>query len=239
MAGARSFHRTTQMPSRFAAAMLAAALMLAPASRAAAQTAAVHDTATATTPPSATPAAAPAPAPAAAPRPARHGYWTPFALGFVSSILAHEAGHIGTAIALGKHPTFGFDKGRPTVYSGINSYAEPHEQFLFSSMGLTVQSVIDEAILDVPHRRGAPFERGMLAGGIATTLFYVTIGRSGSVSDVDFMSRTSSLSKTQISLIYGSIAALHAFRISRDGHYANFFARPQREGGMRVGVRIE
>lgn len=207
------------MPSRLTTATFLAALTLAPIAGAVAQSSTRGDSTSAA--------------------PARRRYWAPFALGFASSILAHEVGHIGTSIALGKHPTFGFDKGRPTVFSGINSYAEPHAQFLFSSMGLNVQSALDEAILDVPHRRGAPFERGVLAGGIATTLFYITIGRNGSVSDVDFMSRTSTLSKGEISLIYGSIAALHVVRISRDGRYANFFARPQRGGGMKVGVRIE
>src|SRR5690348_16668124 len=125
----------------------------------------------------------------------RH-YWKKFAAGFASSILAHEGAHIVTAYAVGGHPTIGINKGRPTVYSGISAQLQPHKQFLFSSMGLNVQAALDEGILDVPHRRGAPFERGVLAGGIATALFYVTIGRTASVSDVDFMARTSSLSKT-------------------------------------------
>ena len=53
-----------------------------------------------------------------------------------------------------------------------------------------MQTLIDEAILDIPHRRGAAFERGILGGGIGTTVFYLTIGRRGSVSDVDFIART-------------------------------------------------
>lgn len=167
------------------------------------------------------------------------GYWRRFAAGFAASILAHEAGHIGTSFALGKRPTFGFDKLRPTVYSGIDATADPHDQFLFSSAGLTVQSVLDEGILDVPHRRGGAFERGVLTGGIATTLFYVTIGRTGSVSDVDFMSRTSSLSKTDLTLILGGVAAMHMVRIAHDAHYADFFARPTRDGRMKVGVSIQ
>jgi len=166
------------------------------------------------------------------------GYWRRFAAGFASSILAHEAGHVGTSLALGKHPSFGFDRARPTIYSGINAEADPHQQFLFSAAGLTVQSLLDEAILDVPHGRGAPFERGVLAGGIATTLFYITIGRSGSVSDVDFMSRTSKLSKTDLTVILGGVAVMHMVRIAHDEHYANFFARPQRDGRMRVGVEL-
>ena len=39
---------------------------------------------------------------------------------------------------------------------GINAATDPHDQFLFSSMGLNAQAVLDEGILDVPHDRGAP-----------------------------------------------------------------------------------
>ncbi|MEP7000078.1 MAG: hypothetical protein ABI969_06350 [bacterium] len=167
-------------------------------------------------------------------------YWRHVAAGFASSLLAHEAAHVTTSLVLGGHPTFGFDKGRPTVYSGFITEREPHKQFLFSSMGLNAQAVIDEAVLDVPHERGAAFERGVLASGIATALFYITIGRTASVSDVDYMARTSSLTKTDIALIYGGVAALHIVRISHDGHYANFFVHPNAvgQGGMRVGVRL-
>ena len=168
-------------------------------------------------------------------------YWKKFAAGFASSILAHEGAHIVTAYAVGGHPTIGINKGRPTVYSGISANLQPHQQFLFSSMGLNLQAAMDEAILDVPHNRGAPFERGVLAGGIATALFYVTIGRTASVSDVDMMARTSSLSKTDITIIYGGVAALHALRIHRDEHYADFFVRPDVNAGkgLKLGVNIQ
>lgn len=177
---------------------------------------------------------------AAPPEDARVGrrYWRPFVLGFAASILVHEAGHVGAALALGGRPGFGFDRARPTIYSGLNEELRPHQQFLFSSAGLTVQALLDELILDVPHGRGSPFERGILAGGIGTTVFYLTIGRSGSVSDVDFMARTSGLSKTQLTLIYGGVAAMHSVRIARDGRYANFFARPDADGRVRIGIDL-
>jgi len=165
-------------------------------------------------------------------------YWRPFLLGFATSVLAHEAGHIGASLALGGRPSFGFDKARPTVYSGISANLTPRRQFLFSSAGLTVQALLDELILDIPHAGGSAFERGILAGGIGTTAFYFTLGRSGSVSDVDFMARTSSLSKTQLMLIYGGIAAMHSVRIAHDGRYANFFARPDADGRVRIGVDL-
>jgi hypothetical protein len=175
--------------------------------------------------------------PAAAP--SRAHWWQLFAIGFTSSILAHEGGHVLAAYAVGGRPSFGFDEGRPTVYSGIDASLEPQKQFVFSSAGLTMQSLIDEGILDAPHsgRLAGPFERGLLAGGIATSFFYVTIGRNGSVSDVDFMQRTSRLSKGTITMIYGGMALMHTVRIIRDSRYAHFFAQPDPMGGLRIGLQ--
>ena len=169
-------------------------------------------------------------------------WWQLFAAGFASSILAHEGAHIVAAYVVGGQPTFGLNEGRPTIYSGIDATLEPQKQFVFSSAGLTTQSVIDEAILDSPHHssRAGAFERGILAGGIATSFFYVTIGRTGSVSDVDFMARTSNLSKTSITAIYGGLALLQSWRISRSSRYAHFFARPDpQRGGLRLGMTLE
>ena len=146
------------------------------------------------------------------------------------------------ALAMGARPSFGLDAGRPTVFSGIDAGRDPERQFVFSAAGLTVQTLVDELVLDLPHEAGTsagPFERGVLAGGIATTFFYITLGRTGSVSDVDYMARTSSLSKAQISAIYGGVAALHVWRIAHDDRYARFFVHPAPTGGMRLGVTIE
>ena len=161
-------------------------------------------------------------------------YWGRFALGFAGSILAHETAHLLTAYAVGSHPHIGLDRGRPTIFSGIDTRLHPHRQFLFSAAGLTTQALIDEAILDIPHTRGGAIERGILAGGIGTTLFYITIGRNASVSDITFMARTSSLSKTQLSLIFGGLSAVHALRISRNPAYDHFFIRSA-ENGIAAG----
>jgi hypothetical protein len=179
------------------------------------------------------------PAAAQSGRPSGRGRWLRFAAGFGSSIVLHEAGHVVAAYAVGGRPSFGFDRGRPTVFSGLDADLAPDKQFIFSSAGLAVQALVDELILEMPYGRGGPFERGVLAGGIATALFYATIGRNASVSDVTFMSRTSSLSKTEASLIFASIATLHVLRISRDQRYANFFAMPDARGRLAFGVRIE
>jgi hypothetical protein len=227
--------------SRSLPVALLALIPLLPPGTANAQTPAPTRAARATVVPVAAPPRAPAirPAPAgdSAAEPVTH-FKTKLALGFITSILAHEAGHVIASYAVGGRPYFGFDKGRPTIYSGLDADLEPRKQFIFSSAGLTVQTLMDELILDVPHERGGAFERGILAGGIATTLFYITLGRNASVSDVTFMARTSSLSKTQVSLIFGGIAATHALRIHYDDHYAHFFAAPTERGGLKVGMVV-
>ena len=226
--GVMPFHRPRR--GRVLGATLAVLMAVgAPAGRVLAQTptdSAAHDSATVSRTASNT---------------SRHHYWRRMAAGFASSLLAHEGAHVVTAVAVGGRPTVGLNKGRPTVYSGLNATTQQRQQFLFSSMGLNVQALMDEAILDVPHRGGGAYERGVLAGGIATALFYVTIGRTASVSDVDFMARTSSLSKSDITIIYGGVALMHAVRIHYDGRYANFFVRPSPAGqpGLRVGVNVE
>jgi len=164
-------------------------------------------------------------------------YWQKLTLGAVTSILLHESAHIAVALVVGS-PQFGFDKLRPTIYSGIDSHLEPHKQYLFSVAGLAMQSVVDEAILDIPHHRGSAFERGVLGGGIGTTLFYLTIGRRGSVSDIEYIARTHGMTRAQSTLVFGSIATLHTIRIARDPSYANFFARPRAGGGMEVGINF-
>jgi hypothetical protein len=163
------------------------------------------------------------------------GYWVRLGAGAISSILLHEAGHIGVAFSTGAHPTFGFDAGRPTIYSGIDARRYPRRQFWFSSAGLNVQSLLDESILDVPHHHGSAFERGLLAGGIGTTAFYLTIGRTGSVSDIQFIAQTHVMTKTEATLIYGSVALMHTWRIVHNSAYANFFTRPS-ANGLDVGL---
>ena len=165
------------------------------------------------------------------------GYWTKLALGFGLSLFAHESAHVLSSLAMGFHPYVGFDHGRPTIFSGIDSQRYPHKQFIFSAAGLTTQAVIDELILDIPHSRGAAIERGILAGGIGTTLFYVTIGRNGSVSDIAFMARTSKLSKTQVSLIFGGVNAIKAVRIWKNPAYDHFFVGASSDGA-RIGLRF-
>lgn len=156
----------------------------------------------------------------------RGRFYRRFAGGFATSILLHETAHYASSYVMGFHPHFGFDKGRPTAFSGIDEVTNRREQFIFSAAGLVAQDILDELVIDVPHKKGGAFERGLLAGGVGTTLFYVTIGRNARVSDITVMDRTSNLSRAQLSLIFGSVAAAHALRMSRDRAYTHFFVAP-------------
>lgn len=167
-----------------------------------------------------------------------HGDWRKLVAGMATSLLLHEGGHVLTAYAVGARPTLGFDRGRPTVFSGIDPRRDPHDQFLFSSAGLVVQTLLDEAILDVPHQRGGAFERGILAGGIGTAWFYATVGRNTRVSDITWIARTSSMSRARAAALYAGLATIQALRIARDGHYANFFLRPSRSVAGRTGITV-
>jgi len=165
-------------------------------------------------------------------------YYAGMALGFAASILFHESAHFAASYLVGAHPTVGVDAGRPTVYSGIDANREPHKQLLFSSAGLVAQAALDEAILDIPHAHAGAFERGVLLGGVSTALFYISLGRNASVSDITYIARTSGWSKTQVSLVVGGVAALHTVRIGRTGRYARFFLAPGPDGRLALNARL-
>jgi hypothetical protein len=150
-------------------------------------------------------------------------YRARLALGFAASIAAHETAHFVASYAVGAHPSVGFDKGRPTIYSGIIESEQPHKQLIFSAAGLTTQLVLDELLLDIPHHDAGPIERGLLAGGIATAFFYISLGRNGAVSDVEHITRDSRLSKDQVTLIIGGTALLQTIRVVRGRRYRRFF----------------
>src|SRR2546423_15363147 len=93
------------------------------------------------------------------------GYWTKLTLGFGLSLFAHESAHVLSSLAMGFHPYVGFDHGRPTIYSGIDTNRYPHKQFIFSASALTTQAALAELTLAHPHSPGVATEPGTLPGG--------------------------------------------------------------------------
>ena len=168
--------------------------------------------------------------------------WVRFVGGAISSILIHESGHVVTAAVVGGSPSFGFDRGRPVIYSGISAGLHPDRQFAFSASGMSVQLLLNEVLLDWPRRdgeRAGAFERGLLAGGIGTVLFYFTIGRTAAVSDVDQMARYSGLSRWTLAGIFGGVALTDVVRIVRNDRYGpHFFVLPGPERTVRIGVAV-
>ncbi|HEY2824592.1 MAG TPA: hypothetical protein VGI83_03515 [Gemmatimonadales bacterium] len=164
-----------------------------------------------------------------------------FAAGFATSLAAHESAHVLTALAVGGHPSFGFNQFRPVIHSGIDTAAHPSRQVAFSAAGMTMQLVLDEIILDAPHGpgRAGAFEKGMLASGIGTVIFYFTIGRDASVSDVSQMAVNSGASKWTLTAMFGSVAVLDAVRVVTRQRYAHFFTAPTSDGRVAAGVGLE
>lgn len=178
-------------------------------------------------------------APVTTPPVPRRFSWPAFGAGFLTSLLAHEAAHLASAFFLGGQPSVGFDRGRPVVYSGIDPQVHPGDQFIFSASGMAVQLAVNEVILGsrhAPEPAGA-FERGVLAGGIGTVLFYFTVGRNSPVSDVDHMARASGVSKWWLTAIYGGVAASDVARVAVRSRYApHLFALPGPRGELVVGM---
>jgi len=187
--------------------------------------------------------ALPAAAPAQEQVPVRreHFSWLSFLAGAATSIAAHEASHVATALVLGGSPSLNLDKGRPVIRSGIDASVHPARQFTFSAAGMSTQLVINELLLDLPRgsQSAGEFERGVLAGGVATAVFYFTIGRNAAVSDVQQMAANSGLSKWALTGIFGGVALSDVVRIATHKRYANFFAVPGRDANLLVGVGFE
>jgi hypothetical protein len=180
------------------------------------------------------PAAAPAQAASATP----HVSWPHFAEGFALSIVAHEAAHVLSALALGGSPSLALNSGRPVIESGIDGTRHPARAFTFSAAGMTVQLAANEAILDWPHggRPAGSFARGFLVGGIATVAFYVTVGRTAKVGDMAQMEEFSSLSPWTLTAIFGGVALSDAIRLAVEPRYGSLFVVPLPDGQLAVGI---
>lgn len=170
--------------------------------------------------------------------PRQHVSWPRFAAGFITSLAAHEAAHVASALALGGSPSLALNEGRPVIESGIDGARHPARAFIFSASGMTVQLAANEAILDWPHhgRPAGSFARGFLVSGIATVAFYVTVGRAAKVGDLEQMATFSSLSPWTLSAIFGSVALSDAIRLFAQPRYGSLFWAPLPDGRLAVGV---
>ena len=124
------------------------------------------------------------PAPRAGCRTPRATYWRRMAAGFATSILAHEAAHCRHRRGRRRPPHLRLEQG--TAYGLLGARRGHPEAPAIPLLQHGAQR--PGAPRRGDSRRAASgrraFERGVLAGGIATALFYVTIGRTASVSDV-------------------------------------------------------
>ena len=130
------------------------------------------------------------------------------------------------------------DSGRPVIRSGIDPNADPAGPFAFSAAGMGTQLPINEVVFLLPHRapRASAFEYGLMAGGIGTVAFYLSVGRSSEVGDVQQMVQHSGLSTWGVTAIFGGVALAEIVRLALSKRYLNFFATPTPQNELAFGV---
>lgn len=137
--------------------------------------------------------------------------WQEFALGFVASYAAHEAGHILVAKS----------KGYEVGHNGI-SIVYPHAQFThadqlqIASAGFQTQWLLDEAAfhdLQEPRRKPGNFGAGMICSQLGTTLAYLTVLKNHPRGDIAGMSQATGLSHDRLALIMAVPGLLDGWRL--------------------------
>lgn len=108
-----------------------------------------------------------------------------FLAGFAAGFGLHEAGHIVTSAAFGAHPRVRGVEPRPVPFFAIvHDPVTRRQEFVISSSGFWMQHATSEWILSArPNiaREHAPFQKGVLAFNVGTSVVYgvAAFARSG------------------------------------------------------------
>lgn len=148
--------------------------------------------------------------------------WTPdesvsglerFALGFVSGIAAHEAGHLFVATTKGYQVSH---DGLSITYPGT-SFTRAG-QLQLASAGFQTQWVLSEWVLRDRHGREnikppGDFGAGVVSSYVGVSFAYLTFLKNQYNGDVYGMSRASGMSHDRIALMLAVPAVLDAWRL--------------------------
>ena len=142
--------------------------------------------------------------------------WERFALGFASSLAAHEAGHFIVAKSKGYDVSH---DGLSITYPGAN-YTRA-DQLQLASAGFQTQWVLSEfALRDKNgHEHSKPlsdFEAGVVCSYIGVSAAYLTFLENQYSGDVYGMSRATGYSHDKIALMVAIPAVLDAWRLFGD-----------------------
>lgn len=137
--------------------------------------------------------------------------WDDFALGFASSLAAHEAGHIVVAKSKGSNVSY---DGLSIVYPSAKFSRADHLQV--ASAGFQTQWMLDELVLhdrDEPRRKPGNFGAGVVCAQIGTTLAYLTVLKNHSRGDIAGMSQATGMSNDRLVLLVAIPGILDAWRL--------------------------
>ena len=139
--------------------------------------------------------------------------WERFALGFVSGIAAHEAGHLVVATTKGYRVSH---DGLSLTYPGTNFTRAG--QLQLASAGLQTQWVLSEFVLRDQNGREhikppSDFGAGVVCSYLGVSFAYLTILKNQTQGDVYGMSRASGMSHDRIALMMAVPAVLDAWRL--------------------------
>lgn len=139
--------------------------------------------------------------------------WERFALGFVSGIAAHEAGHLVVATTKGYRVSH---DGLSLTYPGTNFTRAG--QLQLASAGFQTQWVLSEFALrdkngDEHIKPPSDFEAGVVCSYIGVSAAYLTFLKNQYNGDVYGMSRATGYSHDRIALMVAIPAVLDAWRL--------------------------
>ncbi len=140
--------------------------------------------------------------------------WEDFALGFATSLAAHETGHFVVAKS----------KGYQVSHVGLSityphAHFTPADQLQIASAGFQTQWLLDEVAfhdLDEPKRKPSNFGAGMVCAQLGTTLAYLTFLKDHPRGDIAGMSEATGLSHDRLALIMAVPGLLDAWRLFGD-----------------------
>ncbi|OIR18150.1 hypothetical protein GALL_14770 [mine drainage metagenome] len=139
--------------------------------------------------------------------------WEKFALGFVSGIVAHEAGHVFVATTKGYSVSH---DGLSLVYPGAK--LTPAAQLQLASAGFQTQWALSEFVLrerngDEHIKPPGDFGAGVVCSYLGVSFAYLTFLKNQYQGDVYGMSQASGYSRDRISLMLAVPAVLDTWRL--------------------------
>jgi len=139
--------------------------------------------------------------------------WERFALGFVSGVLAHEAGHYLVATSKGYKVSH---DGFSIVYPGAVFTDPDHLQV--ASAGFQTQWLVSELVFRNSNGREmkAPpgnFGAGVVCAHLAITFAYLTVLKDHKQGDIAGMAQATGRSNNQLALVMAIPGVLDAWRL--------------------------